>query len=544
MVREFQDDPLTKEQKAQMRDAVKKGFFACLDRVYKKNPEMMLFRRDQIIVSSYFSKTYNNPYLEKQTRAIFEYRGFDWEQVKKDFEPLSRMFKNPAIIAYDFKLNVRNKGEMMAAQTYLKAAVRQTEFFIGYPEEYTKELIELSYLKKMTHVPKNIIQKYFADDVSIFGAKNKALLEDPVRDLPELAEGQKHSSADIILANTYVQKLPIPDKDENFSLLLKEILGLVDKKEYLENVIKYMCGDSSRIKHVMDALATLAQKEKANLVMTASSENISSLGDYLKEQTAPVGLYTNRHTVFFSSIFNQHPETKEMYSDAVAVGAIPHEVSHFLFNKIVKNDSSPVVSGKEAEIDRVIEADKEHRKELGATLLSVRKDWLQEQSQETQDYYAKYPLLLLHTFYADVYNIFVGTLEPNNSAYFGDSGFDANNPRHQHIMRAEYAVRVAQSRGMGIPDAIIEHIAPNALEFDNKYTKELFSAYVRGDEVAVEKIKNFEGIKINLTTDQPEKSFAGKEQQKRSEKGDDVKLKKSSSFEKSARHSKQDTELS
>lgn len=383
----------------------------------------------------------HKPETLQEVRQIYEsYHG-------KSFDLFRRTFQNPAERASELGLEPNRPDQAYAAQTWMKVLMGK---YIDTHGDFNE--LKARYRNKMASA-KGANMGY------VIGAKKQLLmLADPV----QKPTTTMTTPLDTILANThfFVPKNTLttttshPEKgtsttQETYTLTREETRNLL-KTEFTRLY------HDPVLKHVLEALGTLIQKEGGHILISGSMFGPADLGKPYHVQTSMLAgthaFYNYRHTLILASLIN--PYTKSLLPDCI--GSFIHEALHFLFQQIVKNHSSPVAAGSPEEklLDDALSKDRAHRKTIDPNRLCGPQ--------------------------ASVWATLVTHLE-ENPEYFRSGGLIQIIP--EDVMRSEAIVRVMEQVASGVPLEAIRAIAPNLCDFYFTHSKPLLEKFVADSKI-------------------------------------------------------------
>lgn len=406
----LKQDPLSVRQKQKIHDYAAKYL---AEGVFKKEEA-----RD---VSEVLAKTYErDPNLLKDAQKRLDAAGGNSSSFR-------RALMDPAAEATLFGIDPKNKEQVFAARIFMKAAIKTI-----LTESRSISACEKRYVKKMSG------EKTWSSGAVSTSAKNRLLLlNDPIKSLDP---NQPATIVDIVLANTYFETPVNPEtgvamnREQARAIYIKEI------ERQWENL---------ETRHIIEGLGAAILREKGNIIIGGNPNSLSPFAD----KASYLGVYKCRHTFYVRSFIQ--PADNSIHIGNVST--FVHEASHFLFNLIVKNNSSPVALGskEEALLDKALKSDREHRKNIkDDELTSSQKAHLE---------------IVEEVLYVN--------LETNPDYFPG--GFKPTDPVHRETMRIEAIVRVMELIARGIPLEDIRLGAPNLVDFYFKYSKPLIEQYVK-----------------------------------------------------------------
>lgn len=436
-----EEDPLNDTQKSKISSFVQ-SYLLTSQTVEYNTPYGPRTRFQNI-----FEKKETIPFEE--FRAMYKtYDGFDpvalaaaeKEMGAEAFRTFRNTLKNPATQAEKLGLDPQNHGQVFAAQIFMKQVIEGIRLDRGLDDVHGKYRDRMVSSRGRDHTTSSI------------SIKNKMLMkQDPIKKL-DLSKPIK--PLDIILANAHfiepivkitqqsnneepVTTLHGPSREKARGMLQDEFTKLVNNPE---------------ITHITDALGTLIHKEKGHIFFSGTPHGVGSLGAPYNARSTTLGgveaFYNCHHSIMAASIINPYDQSIKRGCFSTFI----HESLHFLFDRIVKNNSSPVEknSAEEKLLDLSLERDRIHRKGIDCQKLTSNQQ--------------------------SVWETLVDLLEKEASYFPG--GFDANSPSHLHTMRVESIVRVMEQITLGCSRADVEAIAPNLCKFYFEYSKPLLEKFV------------------------------------------------------------------
>lgn len=383
------------------------------------------------------------------------------EKHHRDYELLRKIVKDPTLKAAEFGIDPNNTLQVFAARVFIKSAIK----CIAVPKDNSIGSIKLRYNQKMASAKNNRL----AEGIS---GKNLLLMRaDPLK---KASSSGPDTPLDTILGNTHFE---VPRIRTTSTVsgpmyptpITKTVIHGPTREEaraiYLAEFQKLW--DNPHTKHVLQALGTLIQLEKGNILFGS----MSILGQpYGAEATAvfggTAGFYQFKHSIIMDHLIG----AMSNIASSSSIGTFIHESLHFLFHRIpgCKNDSTRN-EVEERLLDQALEKDRLHRKKMKLDKLP-----------------------------RDQRSVF-GTLKTSledETSYF-PKGFDAKDEGHRRLMRNEAIVRVMEQIAQGVPPADVRKVAPNLYDFYFKYSKPVLETFVR-DHAALFPQRS---VAVSATTD-------------------------------------------
>lgn len=361
----------------------------------------------------------------------------------KKFNEFRHALQHPEV------LNI-NKSSL-AVQKYMQAAI------LGLQKNLSEENVQALYRKKMAQ----------RENESQISGKNQLLLENAPaysghpRNLLEVVLANTHARTSQATIGTVTSQMPGQEP-----VIIKQGTTYRCTKEQTLAAIRKEFGvlyNNESTKHVIEALGTVILQEKGKIFFGSQTGTIDRDLEnprIINDDTLMLGgFYNKKHAVFLKSILI--PRENPIVNDNV-ISYFVHESLHFIFDRIVKNKSSPVIKGSTEEtlLDVALQSDREHRKTLR-----------REKLTESQ--------LSIHI-------ALVGDLEEQKIAYF-PGGFDTSNANHLHTMRVEAIVRVMQEIVNGATEADFAVVAPHLYQFYMTVSKPMIEEFIQKNKTTLDK---------------------------------------------------------
>jgi hypothetical protein len=439
----LQDDPLNDAQKLAIWEFVDRHLFSKEIERSEWEPlrkktffELDHSRSDVMRVCRALSKTYDSYDTESLAKIKASFSS------QECFEEFRQILRNPAVNADEFHLSRDSKPQIFAAQIFMKVVIQNAHSSHSIQENCAK------YCEKMAS------SRGCSTGSSAISAKNQLLMQDdPIQRLPQRAV---KSPLEVIFAHTFFQ---VPQMSQTMTMTesdgaIREITTTYGPtREQTREIMRKLLTDlaeNPKVKHVMEALATLILKEKGNIFFG----NMSSLGrNYAVHSTVLGGVdgfYNQRHCIMMPHCINEYDSQPLPWKLSTFV----HETLHFLFNRLVGNSNSPVKKGTEQEalLDKALKLDREHRKTIDPNQLQQRQK--------------------------SIWVTLVSQLEKEPTYFRGPAGFDPDDADDASVMRAEAIVRIMEQTVNGATDEDFRAIAPNLFNFYYRYSKPLLEQYV------------------------------------------------------------------
>ena len=379
--------------------------------------------------------------LERSQLAV---DGYDRSKADgKTFDAFRKVFKDPRLGSADLGIDGTKDDQVFAAQMFMKVIIKNT----NWHKDFEQLLSE--YINKMGSAGSE-------GEPDAIREKNRLLMEnDPVeKQDPRVAQ----TPLSLLLSNLYFQdQQRVAQYNGNLpdgTLLHRGELYGPTREEVRGEIKKMIVGlyAMEEVKHVIHALTALIKREKANIFFWGDEGRARKLWSPYRFEMGTVGMYLKHHTIIMSGKF----DTIAGNLPYGKMGTFVHESLHFLFNRILKNASSPVETGSEQErlLDEALAKDRALRERIrGNTLEFTRHE-------------------------GSVW----GTFKDLEEGYF-THGFNPFIPSHLELMRVESIVRIMEQVASGVPLETIRKFAPNLCEFYFTYSKPILERYARGEEV-------------------------------------------------------------
>jgi hypothetical protein len=445
----LEKDPLSDESKEKIKNFVE-SFLLTDEKIEYQDWGQNCTRVGKVLESKDLSRQY-----EMNKALTKSYDSFDppaLELAKEAMTPEKFTFfrnavKDPSFAAKELGINPDSPQEVFAARMFMKEL-----FNYGIRTNRCLGDVHGRYVLKMaSYRGRDYNQKTIS-------GKNKLMMNGDTLAKPIV--GTPSRPVDVLMANTYFKEPKMVQTSTSTSASgertkTEETFG--PSREEAREIMKEefeKLAVAPHTKHVIEALGTLIAKEKGQLLFSSVPYGVGDIGASYGATSTVLGgtggFYNNNHTIVMPSMINAFDSTV-IYGHA---GTLIHESLHFLFNRIVGNQSSPAKTDSEQEklLDQAIELDRKHRQDVGQKSLSRggHRVW--------------------HTF--------VTQLE-QDACYFHGQEYNPSNPGHQTTMRAEGIVRIMEQLAEGRTEAEIQEVAPNLFKYYFEYCKPMLEQYTQ-----------------------------------------------------------------
>ncbi|CEG57538.1 coiled-coil domain-containing protein [Legionella fallonii] len=463
----FKNDPLSTEQKTKIIDYFYKFRYAMLK---NKEPLINFNGRKSVgvialhVLYGQFGFDHFNNFSEAQKNELIrECDNLPSSPInlgeKISFEEFFAAFYNPEIKANEFGIDINDHTQIYATKLLISAVL--TSGIEVKNDNYMD-----STFNRSTNPYKVSTQRYrdFLCEVNEKGdylikVRHKLLLDnDPIQkhDLNKMSS----SPLDLLLAHTYFQTGVWGTMTSHDPITKQKITKELwqNREEHRQLINKELTRlyNDPKTNLVIAALGIALHEAKANILFSGSNLHCGSLGRERGKGAGTAGFYDSLNKVIISnSIINSYNNN----IDSTHIGTLIHEGLHFLFDHILKRESSPVIAGseEERELDRAIIEDQKYRKTLDENTLT---------SSERS-----------------VWTTVVHHLEKEPSYKLDSTNIDNCIYKTGHTMRVEIIVRPMEQIAFGISENAIKKVMPTVYRFYKEKCVPLLEQYVNSNQL-------------------------------------------------------------
>ena len=372
-------------------------------------------------------------------------------ETTSSFKAFVDALKNPAQRAAEFHIDADNPAQLYAAKMLLET-VFTVRLGVRRDDSRSEDQTTDPYMPSIW-----AYNRALCDDNSndtnyrrIISPKNSLLMQgDPIQ---KIASYAGRTSLDVLLANTHFSTgeflMCLEDEagqSDGFKVIIQE------REEYRRLIKKELTRlyADVKTKHVLAALGEIMRAQECHLMFTKFPTTMEDFGVISTDGVSTQGFYDNNNTVVCASFIWP-------YYNAIIpnqLGFVIHEALHLIFDKLIKNASSPVLTYEDIEeFDRLIVADQVHRHTLFPNADARRSFTTEEQ---------------------DLWDGVVSVLE-EHSFYFENLSAEGE----KQVMRKEIIVRPMQYLTAGCSEQAIQKMMPNIWGFYQRRCQPMIEAYV------------------------------------------------------------------
>jgi hypothetical protein len=371
---------------------------------------------------------------------------------EESFQILIDVLNNPALKFAEFGIDPQSPQQTYACSILLEAVFKHSLLDIDDP-----------YCGSMAYYCTVLCDDLHHNITGRTGIslKQKLLMNmDPIQ---KTSSGSP-TSLDFLLAHTHFST-GVWSKETCYAAdgtLISTTTKTQDREEYR----RLIRNELSRLYHepsthvVMAAFGELMQEQELFLLINRSflASGFNDLHPSKTHALSRAGFYDGSNAICVAGFINPAANNKV---EPTNLGTIVHESLHLIFDKLVKQQSSPVNAGEGSLLDEAIAQDQRHRIEKYPT-------------PESRQH--------LNNGQMSVWNTVVDALEHEKS-YFGRS-LKAN----QHTMRVEIIVRPMEQIASGVSVEDVKAIMPNVWQYYQDHCEPILIEYLQQRRIHQEEV--------------------------------------------------------